>query len=48
MVFTPKEKELYYNAGRLYADLGKYKDADEMLRKALERDKGYTEAITTE
>ncbi len=47
-VFNPKEKELYYNAGRLLADLNKYKEADEMLRKALERDKGYTEALALE
>jgi len=39
---------LYYNAGRLLADLGNDKEADEMLRKALERDKGYTEAINAE
>lgn len=48
MAFNPKEKEYYYNAGRLLFDLEKYKDADEMLRKALERDKGYTEAIALE
>ena len=48
IAFLPKEKELYYNAGRLLADLGNDKEADEMLRKALERDKGYTEAINAE
>ncbi len=48
MVFSPKEKELYFNAGRLYADLEKYKDADDMLRKAIERDKGYREALAVE
>jgi tetratricopeptide (TPR) repeat protein len=48
IAFLPKEKELYYNAGRLLADLGNDKEADEMLRKALERDKGYKEAITAE
>src|SRR6478752_4984170 len=48
MVFNPKEKELYYEAGRLNAELSKYKEADEMLRKAIERDKGYTEALTAE
>jgi tetratricopeptide (TPR) repeat protein len=48
LVFDPREKELYYNAGRLLAELGKNKDADEMLRKAIERDKGYTEALTVE
>ncbi|PBQ31757.1 hypothetical protein CNR22_08230 [Sphingobacteriaceae bacterium] len=48
MVFNPKEKEYYYNAGRLLADLNKNTEADEMLRKAIERDKGYTEALTVE
>jgi tetratricopeptide (TPR) repeat protein len=48
LVFNPKDKELYYNAGRLLSDLEKNKEADEMLRKALERDKGYTEAIALE
>lgn len=48
LVFNPKEKEFFYNAGRLLAELGKYKEADEMLRKALERDKGYTEALAAE
>lgn len=48
MAFNPKEKEYYYNAGRLLFDLEKYKEADEMLRKALERDKGYTEALAIE
>src|SRR5690606_5485317 len=48
MAFSPKEKTYYYNAGRLLFDLEKYKEADEMLRKALERDKGYTEALAVE
>jgi tetratricopeptide (TPR) repeat protein len=48
IVFNPKEKELYYNAGRLLADLQKDREADEFLRKAIERDKGYVEAINTE
>ena len=48
IAFSPKEKTYYYNAGRLLADLKKYADADQMLRKALERDNGYTEAIETE
>jgi len=48
MVFNPKEKEYYYNAGRLLADLNKNPEADEMLRKAIERDKGYTEALAIE
>lgn len=46
--FMPKEKELYYNAGRLSLELQKYTEADEMFRKALERDKGYAEAIDLE
>lgn len=44
-VFSAKEKELYYNAGRLYYDIEKYADADAMLKVALERDKEYVEAI---
>lgn len=48
IAFTPKEKELYYKAGVLMVDLQKYADADQMLRKAIERDKGYTEAIEAE
>jgi len=44
----PKEKVLYYNAGKLYAALGQYKEADEQLKKAIERDKGFTEAIAAE
>lgn len=48
LAFSPKEKEYYYNAGRLLADLKKYNEADQMLRKALERDKGYLEAIQAE
>lgn len=44
-VFAPKEKELYYNAGRLFYDIEKYSDADAMLKVALERDKEYVEAI---
>ncbi len=46
--FDPKNKELYYNAGRLLADLQRDKEADEMLRKALELNKGYSEAIAAE
>lgn len=45
IVFAPKDKELYFNAARLMADLNQNKESDEMLRKALERDKGYREAI---
>jgi len=48
IVFSPKDKELYYNAGRLLFDLKNYKGADEMFRKALERDKGYEEVISLE
>jgi len=46
--FLPKQKDLYYNAGRLMVELNLYTDADQMFRKALERDKGYTEAIAAE
>lgn len=48
MVFSPKDKELYYNAGRLLSATGKYKEADGMLRQAIERDKGYSAAIHEE
>jgi tetratricopeptide (TPR) repeat protein len=48
LAFNPKEKTYYYNAGRLMTDLAKYSEADEMLRKAIERDKGYMEALTEE
>jgi tetratricopeptide (TPR) repeat protein len=48
IVFSPKDKELYYNAGRLSMSLQNYKDADQYFRKALERDKGYKEAIDLE
>ena len=41
LVLTQKNKELYYNTGRLMASLNQNKEADEMLRKAYERDKGY-------
>ncbi|MCU0359652.1 MAG: tetratricopeptide repeat protein [Bacteroidia bacterium] len=48
IAFTPKEKELYYKAGVLMVDLQKYAEADQMFRKAIERDKSYTEAIEAE
>lgn len=48
LAFSSKEKTYYYNAGRLLADLERYSEADQMLRKALERDKGYMEAIEAE
>lgn len=44
-VFAPKDKENYFNAGRLYYDLGKYTEADAMLRDAIVKDKEYNEAI---
>lgn len=44
-VFSTKEKELYYNAGRLYFGIEKYAEADAMLKVALERDKEFVEAI---
>lgn len=47
-VFDPKNKELYYNAGRLLVNLKKHQDADQMFRKALERDKEYQEVIDLE
>lgn len=45
IVFSPKEKEYYYNAGRLLAALGQNEEANDMLQKAIDRDKGYTDAI---
>jgi len=44
-IFSPKDKELYYNAGRLYFDIEKNDFADPMFKKAIKRDKGYQEAI---
>ncbi len=48
IALEPKEKEYYYNTGRLLADLNKLKDADNYLRRAIELDKGYTEALVLE
>jgi tetratricopeptide (TPR) repeat protein len=48
LVFNPKEKVFFYHAGRLLSALDKNKEADEMLRKAIERDKGYSEALAEE
>lgn len=48
ITFSPKEKEHYYNAGRLLVLLEKYTEADQMFRKALERDKSYAEVIDLE
>lgn len=48
LAFSPKEKTYYYEAGRLMAELRQYNEADNMLRKALERDKGYLDAIQAE
>ena len=48
VALEPKEKEYYYQTGRLLADLNKLKDADNYLRKAIDLDKGYTEALTLE
>lgn len=48
ILFSPKEKEYYYHAGRLLSISENYKEADQMFRKALERDKGYVEVINEE
>lgn len=48
LALSPKEKTYYYNAGRILSSLGKYVEADELLRKAIDRDKGYQEALTEE
>ncbi len=45
IIFDPKEKEHYYNAGRICYELGKYNDADPLLRDAVTKDKEYTAAI---
>ena len=45
IALSPKKKEYYYNAGRLYYTIGEYNNADKMLTKALEFDKGYMEAV---
>src|SRR4051812_15325317 len=48
IVFSPKDKELYYNAGRLSMALLNYKEADQFFRKALERDNSYQAVIDLE
>lgn len=48
LVFSPKEKEYYYNAGRLLSSLGRNQEADDMLKKAIDRDNGYLEALLEE
>lgn len=48
LVLDPKEKVYAYHTGRLLADLNRFTEADLMLRKALERDKGYNDAILAE
>ncbi|HQQ94312.1 MAG TPA: tetratricopeptide repeat protein [Bacteroidia bacterium] len=48
IAFAPKEKDLYYKTGKLQFELQKFTDADLMLRKAIEKDKGYSEAIELE
>lgn len=44
-VFSPKNKLLYYNAGRLFYDIQKFNEAEAMLKVAVERDGDYNEAI---
>ncbi len=46
--FNPKDKQLYYNAGKLMAATNKLEDADLMFRKALEIDGTFIEAIAAE
>jgi len=43
--FQPKEKELFYNAGRLFFEVQNYPSSDEMLKKAIELDNEYIDAI---
>lgn len=43
-----KDKELFYEAGRLYFLMNKYSDADYLLHKALEMDRYYGDAIDME
>jgi tetratricopeptide (TPR) repeat protein len=45
IVFEPKDKELYYNAGRLSYDIGKYDAAYELLHEAVNKDQQYYAAI---
>ena len=45
LVFAPQEKELFYNTGRLNFELGKYAEADPLLRDAINKDKYYNEAL---
>ncbi len=44
--FSPKDKELYYNAGRLYFAVQMYKDANAMLQRATDLDDSYLEALS--
>ncbi len=45
LVFAPQEKELFCGTGRLYFELGKYSEADPLLRDAINKDKYYSEAL---
>lgn len=44
-VFEPKNAELFYHTGRMFYKTGKFAAADEYLAKAIEKDKGFDEAI---
>lgn len=45
IVFEPKDKELYFNAGRLCYDAARYDEAYDLLRQAVDKDKEYYQAI---
>lgn len=45
IALSPKEKEYYYQAGRLYYILGDLNKAEQKLAKALEIDKSYPQAM---
>ena len=48
VVLNPKDKELFFAAGKLFVSAGDYKEADKMFRKALELDRAYPEVIEAE
>ena len=46
--FNPNDKTLFYNCGRLFVELNRLEEADQMFRKALQIDGTYVEAIAAE
>ena len=46
--YNPKDKELFFGAGKLMVAMGNYTEADKLFRKALEIDRVYPEVIEAE